>query len=118
MARGGLENVAYGLYCVPDSTPDVLSSLRRCCAGGAEAFLHGESVLALFGLADVNPRQINIAARRSDVSAGHVAVLHPRLPGLEVAVAGDELVLDDPDRPAVAHSGWSTRPAKMPERAP
>ncbi|WP_191089670.1 hypothetical protein [Nesterenkonia ebinurensis] len=31
---------------------------------GEAAYLHGESVLALFGLANVNPRQVKVAVRR------------------------------------------------------
>lgn len=31
---------------------------------GEGAYLHGESVLALFGFADVNPRQVKVAIRR------------------------------------------------------
>lgn len=64
-ARGGLENVAYGLYRVPDvlRTPydQFAEALLRV---GEGAYLHGESVLALFGLADVNPRQIKVAVQR------------------------------------------------------
>lgn len=64
-ARGGLENVAYGLYRVPDVPPHVLDQFAEALLrAGDGAFLHGESVLALFGLADVNPRQIRVAVRR------------------------------------------------------
>ncbi len=64
-ARGGLENVAYGLYRVPDVPPHVLDQFAEALLrAGDGAFLHGESVLALFGLADVNPRQIKVAVRR------------------------------------------------------
>lgn len=64
-ARGGLENIAYGLYRVPDVpvTPydQFAEALLRV---GDGAYLHGESVLALFGLADVNPRGIQVAVPR------------------------------------------------------
>ncbi|MFZ1382126.1 MAG: type IV toxin-antitoxin system AbiEi family antitoxin domain-containing protein [Scrofimicrobium sp.] len=64
-ARGGLENVAYGLYRVPDvpTTPfdQFAEALFRV---GEGAYLHGESVLSLFGLADVNPRRIKVAVPR------------------------------------------------------
>jgi predicted transcriptional regulator of viral defense system len=64
-ARGGLEGIAYGLYRVPDvpATPfdQFAEALLRA---GEGAYLHGESVLALLGLADVNPRQIRVAVPR------------------------------------------------------
>lgn len=64
-ARGGLENVAYGLYRVPDVPPTAYDQFAEAILrAGDGAYLHGESVLALFGLADVNPRQIKVAVRR------------------------------------------------------
>ena len=64
-ARGGLENVAYGLYRVPDVPPTRYDQFAEALLRAGEgAYLHGESVLALFGLADVNPRQIRVAIRR------------------------------------------------------
>lgn len=64
-ARGGLENVAYGLYRVPDISPTAYDQLAEALLRvGEGAYLHGESVLALFGLADVNPRQIKVAVPR------------------------------------------------------
>ena len=64
-ARGGLENVAYGLYRVPDVPPSRYDQFAEALLrAGESAYLHGESVLALFGLADVNPRQIKVAIRR------------------------------------------------------
>lgn len=64
-ARGGLENVAYGLYRVPDIPPTAYDQFAEALLRvGDGAYLHGESVLALFGLADVNPRQIKVAVRR------------------------------------------------------
>jgi predicted transcriptional regulator of viral defense system len=64
-ARGGLENVAYGLYRVPDVLPTAFDQFAEALLrAGDGAFLFGESVLALFGLADVNPRQIKVAVRR------------------------------------------------------
>lgn len=64
-ARGGLENVAYGLYRMagmPVTKYDQYAeALLRV---GADAYLHGESVLALFSLADVNPRKIKVAVPR------------------------------------------------------
>ena len=64
-ARGGLENVAYGLYRVPDVPPTRYDQFAEALLRvGDGAYLHGESVLALFGLADVNPRRIRVAVRR------------------------------------------------------
>lgn len=64
-ARGGLENVAYGLYRVPDIPPTAYDQFAEALLRAGEgAYLHGESVLALFGLAEVNPRRIKVAVRR------------------------------------------------------
>jgi len=64
-ARGGLRNVAYGLYRVPDVPPTRYDQFAEALLRvGKGAYLHGESVLALFGLADVNPRQIKVAIPR------------------------------------------------------
>jgi predicted transcriptional regulator of viral defense system len=64
-ARGGLENIAYGLYRVPDIPPHDLDQFAEALLRAGEgAFLYGESVLAIFGLADVNPRQIKVGVRR------------------------------------------------------
>lgn len=64
-ARGGLENVAYGLYRVPDIPPTAYDQFAEALLRTGEgAYLHGESVLALFGLAEVNPRRIKVAVRR------------------------------------------------------
>lgn len=64
-ARGGLENVAYGLYRVADAPPTEYDQYAEALLrAGRGAYLHGESVLALFGLADVNPRRIKVAIPR------------------------------------------------------
>ena len=64
-ARGGLQNVTYGLYRVPDIPPTRFDQFAEALLRAGEgAYLHGESVLALFGLADVNPHQIKVAVRR------------------------------------------------------
>lgn len=64
-ARGGLENVAYGLYRVPDATATAFDQFAEALLrAGKGAYLHGDSVLALFGLADVNPRRIKVAVRK------------------------------------------------------
>lgn len=64
-ARGGLDHVAYGLYRVPDvPATDFDQFAEALLRVGDGAYLHGESVLALFGLADVNPLQITVATGR------------------------------------------------------
>lgn len=64
-ARGALINVAYGIYRIPDApgTPfdPFAEALLRV---GDGAYLRGDSVLALFGLADVNPRKIRVVAQK------------------------------------------------------
>jgi hypothetical protein len=82
-ARGGMENVAYGLYrvsTVPRS--EIEQFTEALLRAGEGAYLYGESVLALLGLADVNPRRITVAVRRRT---------RPRLPAfMELAlVRGD-----------------------------
>lgn len=64
-ARGGLVNVAYGLYRVPDIPATVYDQFAEALyRAGEGAYLHGESVLALLRLADVNPRRIKVAVPR------------------------------------------------------
>lgn len=64
-SRGGLENIAYGLYRVSDVPSTRYDQFAEALLRAGEgAYLHGESVLALFGLADVNPRRINVAVHR------------------------------------------------------
>ena len=64
-ARGGLVNVSYGLYRVIDIPPTVYDEFAEALMRvGDEAFLFGESVLAFFRLADVNPQRIRVATPR------------------------------------------------------
>jgi predicted transcriptional regulator of viral defense system len=64
-ARGGLENVAYGLYRLTDGPAGPFAQFAEALMRAGEgAYLHGDSVLALFGLADVNPRRIKVAVRK------------------------------------------------------
>ena len=64
-ARGGLKNIAYGLYRVLDVPPTPFDQFAEALLRvGEGAYLHGESVLALFGLADVNPNRIKVAVPR------------------------------------------------------
>lgn len=82
-ARGGMENIAYGLYrvsTVPRSEIDQFA--EALLRAGEGAYLYGEPVLALLGLADVNPCRITVAVRRRT---------RPRLPAFMelVLVRGD-----------------------------
>ena len=64
-SRGGLVNVAYGIYRVPDAPPTEFDQFAEALLrAGERSYLHGDSVLALFGLADVNPRRIRVAVRK------------------------------------------------------
>lgn len=64
-ARGGLVNIAYGLYRVPDIPPTKYDQFAEALLRTGEgAYLHGETVLALFDLADVNPHRIKVAIHR------------------------------------------------------
>lgn len=64
-ARGGLENVAYGIYRLTDAPASAFDQYAEALLRAGEgAYLHGDSVLALFGLADVNPRRIRVAVRK------------------------------------------------------
>lgn len=60
-ARGALEQVAYGLYRVPDvPRTDRDEFAEAVLRVGPDAFLQREAVLALHGLALVNPRTITV----------------------------------------------------------
>lgn len=63
--RGGLRHVAYGLYHFDDMPPtrydQFYEAVRRV---GDDAYLTGEAVLALHGLASVNPRRIRVGTRQ------------------------------------------------------
>lgn len=64
-ARGGLENLGYGLYRmidIPQSDNDQFA--EATLRAGADSYLRGESVLALLGLADVNPKKITVGTSR------------------------------------------------------
>lgn len=95
-ARGGLENVAYGLYRMPDVPPTRYDQFAEAILRvGKDAYLHGESVLALFGLADVNPRRIKVAVPRR---------ARPKLP------AYIELEQAKVDRPTTVYEGIAAQP--------
>lgn len=62
-ARGALVNVTYGIYRVPDAPGTPFDQLAEALLrAGDGAYLRGDSVLALLGLADVNPRKIRVVA--------------------------------------------------------
>lgn len=62
-ARGALINVAYGLYRVPDVPASAFDQFAEALLRvGEGSYLRGDSVLALFGLADVNPRRVRVVA--------------------------------------------------------
>lgn len=62
-ARGALINVAYGIYRVPDAPASVFDQFAEALLRAGEgSYLRGDSVLALFGLADVNPRKVRVVA--------------------------------------------------------
>lgn len=95
-ARGGLENVAYGLYRVPDIPPTSFDQFAEALLRvGEGAYLHGESVLALFGLGDVNPRRIRVATRKR---------ARPKLP------AYVELTRVRGDAPTTFYEGLASQP--------
>ena len=62
-ARGALVNVAYGIYRVADAPSSPFDQFAEALLRAGEgAYLRGDSVLALFRLADVNPRKIRVVA--------------------------------------------------------
>lgn len=64
-ARGGLEHVGYGLYRMTDIPPtDDDQFAEATLRAGDDAYLRGEAVLALLGLADVNPKKITVGTVR------------------------------------------------------
>jgi predicted transcriptional regulator of viral defense system len=64
-ARGGLEHVGYGLYRMADIPPtDDDQFAEATLRAGDDAYLRGEAVLALLGLADVNPKEITVGTVR------------------------------------------------------
>jgi predicted transcriptional regulator of viral defense system len=101
-ARGGLENVAYGLYRVPDAPATAFDQFAEALArAGAGAYLHGDSVLALFGLADVNPGRVRVAVRRRtrpklpsfiELTRVKVDVVTTRYEGLESQRVADAIL--------------------------
>lgn len=95
-SRGGLVNVAYGLYRVPDIPPTKYDQFAEALLRvGEGAYLHGESVLALFGLADVNLRRVKVAIRKRT---------RPKLPTfVELTQARDDV-------PTTSYEGLASQP--------
>jgi predicted transcriptional regulator of viral defense system len=64
-ARGGLDHIGYGLYRVTDIPPtDEDQFAEATLRAGDDAYLRGDAVLALLGLADVNPKKITVGTTR------------------------------------------------------
>ncbi len=64
-ARGGLEHSGYRLYRVTDIPPtDYDQFAEATLRAGGDSHLRGESVLALLGLGDVNPRKITVGTHQ------------------------------------------------------
>ncbi len=64
-SRGGLENLSYGLYRISDYPPHEFDQVAEALLRAGEgSFLIGESVLALFSLANANPRRIKVGLTR------------------------------------------------------
>ena len=83
-ARGGLENISYGLYRFTDTLPTPYDQYTEALIRvGQGSYLYGESVLALFNLADANPRSITIAtpARTRASLPPFIRVIHMKKAG-------------------------------------
>lgn len=101
-ARGSLEIVGCELSRVPDTPRYGLDQFAEALLRtGDGAFLHGESVLAIFGLADVNPRKFEVAVRERTrpklppfIESTHVRadVLTTRYEGLESQLLVDAIL--------------------------
>lgn len=95
-ARGGLDHVTYGLYRVPDLPAHAFDQFAEALArAGHGAFLHGDSVLALHSLAEVNPRRVRVAVRRRT---------RPTLPPwIELTIVKDDV-------PVTVYEGLASQP--------
>jgi predicted transcriptional regulator of viral defense system len=88
-SRGALTNVARGLYRFPDVRRDVNDAFAEAVLRvGSDAHLDSESVLALHGLAFIEPTRITVATphRVRLVDPGFINVVQRRLPGEEITV--------------------------------
>src|SRR5690242_18558177 len=83
-ARGALERLGYGVYRHTGVPTDQWTELAAAAAiAGEDAFLEGDTVLAMFGLALVNPPKIYVGTprrRRSQPPRNTVVTLRPHMP--------------------------------------
>lgn len=111
--RGKLENLARGLYRLTRYVPDGNDAYAVAVArAGKGAYLYGESVIAMLGLAPTNPEQIWVAT--------------PKRVRLKNAPAGLRLILAQPDDKLTIYDGiasqraadaiFSCKDKMMPER--
>jgi predicted transcriptional regulator of viral defense system len=64
-SRGALERAGHGVYRHTGVPRDEWTELAAAVAGvGEDAFLEGDTVLAIFGLALVNPAKIHVGVQR------------------------------------------------------
>ena len=88
-ARGALANVAYGLYRITDARPTEYDQFAEALLRvGDGAHLRGDAVLALHGLALVNPRRIRVGVARRVRAAlpDFIEVREEAVPGKDLTV--------------------------------
>lgn len=82
--RGALKRLGHGVYRHTGVPTDQWTELAAAAAiAGQDAFLEGDTVLAMFGLALVNPPKIHIGTprrRRSQPRRNTVVTLRPQMP--------------------------------------
>lgn len=81
-ARGGLTNVAYGLYRVDDIAQDHWGPyLEAVLRVGPDAYLTGDAVLAMHNLGLVNPARLRVGTphRVRAMLPPHIEVVHAAL---------------------------------------
>lgn len=82
-ARGGLERVGHGAYRHTGVPTDEWTELAAALASiGDDAFIEGDTVLAMFDLALVNPPKIHVGTprrRRSDPPPHTVVTVRPHV---------------------------------------
>lgn len=85
-ARSGLEHISYGLYRFTDiPISDDSQFAEATLRAGRDSYLRGESVLALLGLASVNPTKITVGTLR------RVRRKMPAIVEVAQTTAGDEI---------------------------
>ncbi len=88
-ARGGLDNVAYGLYRIPDAPRTDLDQYAEAVLRvGRDAYLTHDAVLAVHHLAQVNPSKIRVATpyRIRSGLPGYIQIEHRHLPEHDLMV--------------------------------